>query len=154
MTGGAPLARGGTAAGGTEETRGGDIPTTGRVPIGTGATAGSGGMLARPPTPAEERQQSHGHVSAFSDQDPGLRWSFPLPTESLQNPHLGTHVGEHQPVRDPDPLRRGPLAEGRTTQQSLQSSGRTQNQARELTTAFKTNRPKPWQSPQVIYFEN
>lgn len=51
------MARGGTAAGGTEETRGGDIPTTGMVPIGTGATAGSGGMLAKPPTPAEEEGQ-------------------------------------------------------------------------------------------------
>ena len=51
MTGGAPLARGGTAAGGTEDTKGGDIPTTGMEPIGTGATAVSGGMLAIPPIP-------------------------------------------------------------------------------------------------------
>jgi hypothetical protein len=51
MTGGAPLARGGTAVGGTDGTKGGDIPTTGMDPIGTGATAVSGGMLAMPPIP-------------------------------------------------------------------------------------------------------
>lgn len=51
MTGGAPLARGGTAAGGTEDTKGGDIPTTGMEPIGTGATAVSGGIPAIPPIP-------------------------------------------------------------------------------------------------------
>jgi hypothetical protein len=57
MTGGAPLARGGTAAGGTEDTKGGDIPTTGMEPIGTGATAVSGGMLAIPPIPGREKPQ-------------------------------------------------------------------------------------------------
>ena len=51
MTGGAPLARGGTPAAGTDDTSGGDIPTTGMEPIGTGATAVSGGMLAIPPIP-------------------------------------------------------------------------------------------------------
>lgn len=44
MSGGAPLAREGTAAGGTEDIRGEDIPTTGMNPTGTGATAVSGGM--------------------------------------------------------------------------------------------------------------
>lgn len=61
MTGGAPLARGGTAAVGTEDTRGGDIPTTGMDPIGTGATAVSGGMLAIPPIPREEKPQQNSH---------------------------------------------------------------------------------------------
>lgn len=55
MTGGAPLAKGGTAVGGTEDTKGGDIPTTGMDPIGTGATAGSGGMLAIPPIPMKRK---------------------------------------------------------------------------------------------------
>lgn len=53
ITGGAPLARGGTAAVGTEDTRGGDMPTTGMDPIGTGATAGSGGMLGILPIPTK-----------------------------------------------------------------------------------------------------
>lgn len=61
MTGGAPLARGGTVAVGTEDTRGGDIPTTGMDPIGTGATAVSGGMLAIPPIPRKEKSQKNSH---------------------------------------------------------------------------------------------
>lgn len=85
MTGGAPLARGGTAAGGTEETRGGDIPTTGMVPIGTGATAGSGGMLAKPPTPAEEEGHSHRAV-----QHAGL----------LSSPRRSRHARGHSRGRD------------------------------------------------------
>lgn len=100
MTGGAPLARGGTAAGGTEETRGGDIPTTGRVPIGTGATAGSGGMLARPPTPAEEEgRQSHGGTVQHSvtvTQD--CRGASLFPPSPSRTRTRGTHVGEHQPL--------------------------------------------------------
>lgn len=67
---GAPLARGGTAAEGTEGTRGGDIPTTGMDPIGTGATAGSGGMLAMPPIPTKEEMPTkftQNHMSTFSD---------------------------------------------------------------------------------------
>lgn len=59
MTGGAPLARGGTAAGGTEDTKGGDIPTTGMEPIGTGATAVSGGIPAIPPIPGRKAPTSH-----------------------------------------------------------------------------------------------
>lgn len=69
ITGGAPLARGGTAAGGTEDTRGGDIPTTGMGPIGTGATAVSGGMLAIPPIPAKEEiptKFTWNHISTFT----------------------------------------------------------------------------------------
>lgn len=69
MTGDAPLARGGTAAGGTEDTKGGDIPTTGMEPIGTGATAVSGGMLVIPPIPGRQKpqQNSASPMVAFSD---------------------------------------------------------------------------------------
>lgn len=74
MTGGAPLARGGTAAVGTEDTRGGDIPTTGMDPIGTGATAVSGDMLAIPPIPSKEKiPNSHGTTRQHSMiSNPGL----------------------------------------------------------------------------------
>lgn len=51
MSGVAPLAREGTAAGRTEDIRGEDIPTTVMDPTGTGATAVSGGMLAISPIP-------------------------------------------------------------------------------------------------------
>lgn len=54
MTAGAPLARGGTAAG-TEDTSGGDIPTTGMDAMGTGATVVRDGMLAMPPRPTGEK---------------------------------------------------------------------------------------------------
>lgn len=54
ITAGAPLARGGTAAVGTEDTKGGDIPTTGIDAIGTGATAVRGGILGRPPIPVRK----------------------------------------------------------------------------------------------------
>lgn len=69
MTGGVPLARGGTAAGGTEDTKGGDIPTTGMEPIGTGATAVSGGMLPIPPIPKRKKstRNSVSHVVPLSN---------------------------------------------------------------------------------------
>lgn len=51
MTAGAPLAKGGTAAG-TEDTRGGDIPTTGMDAMGTLLRDG---MLAMPPRPRGEK---------------------------------------------------------------------------------------------------
>lgn len=69
MTEGVPLARGGTAAGGTEDTKGGDIPTTGMDPIGTGATAVSGCMLPIPPIPTrkEPMRNSVSHVVTLSN---------------------------------------------------------------------------------------
>lgn len=69
MTGGVPLARGGTVAGGTEDTKGGDIPTTGMEPIGTGATAVSGGMLPIPPIPRRKKsmRNSVSHVGTLSN---------------------------------------------------------------------------------------
>lgn len=57
ITAGAPLARGGTAAAGTEDTNGGDIPTTGIDAIGTGATVVRDGMLAMPPIPMGEKRR-------------------------------------------------------------------------------------------------
>lgn len=70
MTGGVPLARGGTPAAGTEDTSGGDIPTTGMEPIGTGATEVSGGMLAIPPIPMKGKMPTKftwNHISTFND---------------------------------------------------------------------------------------
>lgn len=69
ITGGAPLAKGGTAAVGTEDTRGGDIPTTGMDPIGTGATAVSGGMLAIPPIPMKKKKPSTVHIQSHFNSE-------------------------------------------------------------------------------------
>lgn len=83
MTGGAPLARGGTPAAGTDDTRGGDMPTTGMEPIGTGATAVSGGMLAIPPIPMKGKSQQNSHGTTFQHStiiNPGMHGEEnPLP---------------------------------------------------------------------------
>ena len=66
------MAKGGTPAAGTEDTRGGDLPTTGMEPIGTGATAVSGGMLAMPPIPRNGKiptKFTRNHISACSDNE-------------------------------------------------------------------------------------
>lgn len=48
---GAPLAKGGTD-GGTDDTRGGDIPTPGIGGMGNGGTAGRPGITPKPCIPA------------------------------------------------------------------------------------------------------